>query len=159
MDYVTHAIHGRAVAQQAVNTSSTEHLLSSGELAGHGGAAAGAINCKPQFLHIERLFQEIDGAIAEKLKRGSDVLAPSEGDDRGREWKLRGGPQKIALRLFFGSKVQQNCVGVAVGDFSDRLLRRENLPDTVARFTENLLQNIAKGFIRIDQQNAFNSFP
>jgi hypothetical protein len=39
------------------------------------------------------------------------------------------------------------------------LLRRENLPDAVAGFTENLLQNIAKGFVRIDEQNAFYSFP
>ena len=86
------------------------------------------------------------------------MLAPSEGDNRRRERKLRGGPQQIALGLLFGRKVQQNRVGVAVGDFGDRLLRRKNLPDAVARFAENLLQDVAKGLVRIDQQNAFYSF-
>jgi len=63
------------------------------------------------------------------------------------------------LGLLFRSQVEQNRIDVAASDFSDRLLRRKNLPNAVAGLSENLLQNIAEGFVGIDEKDAFYSFP
>jgi hypothetical protein len=87
------------------------------------------------------------------------MLTPSEGDDRRRGGQLRSASQQISLRLFFRRKVQQNRIGIAVADFSDCLPWRENLPDAVAGFSENFLQNVAEGLVRIYQQDTFDSFP
>ena len=90
MNHVVYAIHSRAISQQAFYSAAAEHLLRSGELAGHRGAAASAIDGKPQFLHIKGLFQKIYCAVAKKLQSGGHVLTPSESDDWRRERKLGG---------------------------------------------------------------------
>src|SRR5581483_4066213 len=90
VDDVVHAVHGGAATEEAVNAASAEHLLGGGELADHGSPAAGTVDGEAEFLHIERLLKEVDGAVAEKLKSGGDLVAPAEGYDWRGEGQLRG---------------------------------------------------------------------
>src|SRR6185312_13461795 len=102
-DNVIYAIHGPAVSQQSINPAATQHLLSSRQLARYCGAAASAVDRKPQLLYVEWLLQKIYGAIAKQLKGRPCMLAPSEGDDWWSGGKLRSRPQEIPLRLLLQS--------------------------------------------------------
>ena len=155
---IVHTVHSRAATEEAVDAASAEHLLGGGELADHSRAAAGAIDGEAELLHIKRLLEEVDGAVAKKLERGCDLIAPAEGDDRRREGQLGRHAQHVALRLLVAGKVQQDCVNVAAAEFRDRLFGSENLADVVTGIAENFLEDVAESFVLVDEKDTLNSF-
>jgi hypothetical protein len=128
------------------------------------GTPAGAVDGEAEFLNIEWLFEEINGAILKKFKGRTGVLSPSKADDRESERKIGNCPQQVPVGLtVFGTavEVQQNDIGFGVSfnmaDFVERGLRSKDLADTVTFVRQNFFQDVAEGLVRIYQQNALRS--
>ncbi len=74
-----------------------EYLLRGGQIAGHLSPTASAIYGKSQFLHVKRLFKEINRAVLKKFERRLRMLYPSKTDNRKREWKVGSSAQQVTV--------------------------------------------------------------
>src|SRR5437764_15347283 len=89
------------------------------------------------------------------------MLDPAKSNDGKREREIGCCAKQISMRLrLIGAavEIQEYDVGFISANHAQRCIGIGNLANAVPGVPEDFLQNIAEGFVRIDWQNARNSY-